>query len=201
MKNGVCVLVALWVSLVAGCGRGGATAPARPTHTAQPTQPLELTATPGLATVGSTPACPPADGEGTIPPAVSIHSIAFVVNGVEQVVRHGHVLQALPGDEIQVREVTMCAGSFSGNGGEVCVDFAPVTQSGQEIGSEHGGTHTVRVTSGFMSISGPDHRWTIGENWDYISAVLNHWPPEGTEDLDCGSGRCERDDRMIVGFR
>jgi hypothetical protein len=115
--------------------------------------------------------------------------------------RDGDVLQAMPGDEIQVREVTVCAGSFSGNGGEACVDFAPVTQSGQEIGSEHGGTHTVPVTPGFSSLSGPDHRWTIGENWDHISAVLNHWPPEGTEDLDCGSGRCERDDRMNVGFR
>ena len=133
MKTGVCVLVALCaLSLVAGCSRGGATATAGPTHTPEPTQPLEPRVTPDLATVASTPACPPADGEGTIPPAVSIYSIAFVVNGVEQVVRDGDVLQALPGDEIQVREVTICAGSFSGNGGEAQVE---VRGEGNQVGA------------------------------------------------------------------
>jgi hypothetical protein len=137
---------------------------------------------------------------GTISPAISIYSIVFIVNGLEQVVRDGDMLQALPGEEVQVREVTICVGSFSGNGGEACVDFAPVTRGGQEIVSEHIGTHTVRVAPGFMSISGPDHGWAIGENWKHISVVLNHWPPGGTEDLGCGSGRCERDDRIIIGF-
>jgi len=202
MRNGVWVLVVVLVlSLVAGCGRSGTTTTALSPHVPQLTDALEPAATPDLATVGSVPTCPPATGEGTISPAVSIYSIVFVVNGVEQVVRDGDVLQALPGEQVQVREVTICAGSFSGNGGEACVDFAPVDQSGQEIVSEHGGTHTVWVTPGFISISGPDQGWIIGENWRHISVVLNHWPPDGTEDLGCGGGRCERDDRTVVGFR
>jgi hypothetical protein len=147
------------------------------------------------------PACPQATGEGTISPAISIYSIVFIVNGVEQMVRDGDVLQALPGEQVQVREVTVCVGAFSGNGGEACVDLAPVDQSGQEITSEHRGTHNVPVVPGFASISGPDQGWVIGENWGHIAAVLNHWPPEGTQDLGCGGGRCERDDRTIVGLR
>jgi hypothetical protein len=202
MKSRDFALVALCVlSLVAGCSRSGATATALPTHLPQPNVALEPAATSDLATVASMPACPPARGEGTISPDISIYSIVFVVNGLEQVVSDGDMLQAQPGELVQVREVTICVGSFSGNGGEACVDFAPVAQSGQEIVSEHIGTHTVRVKPGFMSISGPDNRWTIGENWKHISVVLNHWPPEGTEDLGCGSGRCERDDRIIIGFQ
>jgi len=202
MRNGVWVLMVLLVlSLVAGCNRSGTTATAPSPHMPQPTDALESAATHDLATVGSTPACPPATGEGTISPAVSIYSIVFVVNGVEQVVRDGDVLQALPGEEVQVREVTICVGVFSGNGGEACVDLAPVDQSGQEIASEHRGTHIVPVTPGFISISGPDQGWVIGKNWRHIAAVLNHWPPDGTQDPGCGGGRCERDDRTIVGFR
>jgi hypothetical protein len=202
MKNRVGILVALGVlSLAAGCGRSGATPTALPTHLPQPTDTLEPAPTPDTAAVGSTPACPPADGEGTVSPTVSIDSIVFVVNGVEQLVRDGDVLQALPGDQVQVREVTVCVGSFSGSGGEACVDLAPVTQGGQEIVSEHRGTHTVPVTPGFISISWSSRPWTVDENWKHISAVLNHWPPDGTEDLACGSGRCERDDRIAVAFR
>jgi hypothetical protein len=136
-----------------------------------------------------------------VAPDVAIHSITFVVNGLERVVDDGDMLQASPGDEVQVREVTVCAGSFSGNGGEACVDFVPVSQSGQELGSEHAGTHMVRVTTGFTTISGPSHVWIVGENWREVVAVLNHWPPEGTEDLNCGGGRCEHDDRVEVGLR
>lgn len=201
MKIGVCILGALCVlSLVAGCSRSDATATELPTHMPQPVDTLEPTATMDLATNSSTPTCPPARGEGTISPTITIYSIVFVVNGVEQIVRDGDMLQALPGELVQVREVTICVGSYSDNGGEACVDFAPVARGGQELVSEHSGTHTVRVTPGFMSISGLDHRWTIGENWKHISVVLNHWPSGGTEDLGCGSGRCERDDRIIIGF-
>ena len=196
-------VVAVWfvLSLVAACSGDGATATALPTPMPQTTSALEAASTPALATISAIPACPPAGGEGTVPPAVSISSITFVVNGLEQVVRGGDTLQALPGDQVQVREVTICVGPFPGNGGEACVDFAPTDQSGEEIVSEHRGTHMVRVTPGFISISGPSDTWTIDETWRHIWAVLNHWPPEGTEDLGCGSGRCERDDRIIVGFR
>lgn len=202
MRNGAWALVALcMLSLTAGCGRRDATVTALPTHMPQPTDSQEAAATLDSASIDPTPVCPPASGEGMIPPAVSIYSITFVVNGLEQVVRGGDALQASPGDEVQVREVTICAGPFSGNGGEACVDFAPADTSGQEIVSEHSGTHAVRVTPGFISISVPSHTWTIDEDWRHISAVLNHWPAEDTEDLDCGGGRCERDDRIIVGFR
>jgi hypothetical protein len=202
MRNGVWVLVALSVlSLAAGCGRSDETEKAPPTDIPQPIDSSESIATLDSGTIDPALICPPARGEGTISPAVSIYSITFVVNDFEQVVRDDDTLQALPGDEVQVREVTICAGSFSGNGGAVCVDFAPADQSGQEIVSEHRGSHTVPVAPGFISISGPSHTWIIGENWRHISAVLNHWPPEDTEDLDCASGHCEHDDRIIVGLR
>jgi hypothetical protein len=202
MRNGVWVLGALLVlSLAVGCGREDTTATALPTPMPPATDTPEPSATPDLATVGVTPVCPPARGEGTVPPAVSIYSIVFVVDGVEHVVRDGDLLPASPGEEVQVREVTICVGPFQGQGGEACVDFAPVDQSGQEIVSEHAGTHLVGVRPGSISISGPDHRWTIGEDWRSMSGVVNHWPPDGTEDLDCAGGHCERDDRVIVGLR
>ncbi len=202
MRSRVWVFVALsLLSLAAGCKRSDESVTAPPAYKTQTADSLESAATPDSGIIDPAPVCPSARGEGTISPAVSIYSITFVVNGLEQVVREDDSLQALPGDEVQVREVTICTGSFSGNGGEACVDFAPVDLSGQEISSEHSGTHAVQVSPGFVSISGPGHTWTISENWGHISAVLNHWPPEDTEDLGCGSGRCERDDRIIVGLR
>ena len=149
MKNEVLALVTLcMLSLFAGCSTSSAPAAAWQTDVLQPTDALETEVTPYQVTDGSVPACPPARGEGTISPAISIYSIVFVVNGVEQVARDGDMLHASPGEEVQVREVTICVGSYSGNGGEACVDFVPVTHSGQEIVSEHGGTHTVRVAPG-----------------------------------------------------
>lgn len=202
MRNGVWIMVAFSVlSLAAGCGRSDETVTAVPTRRPQPIDTLEPTTVLDSGTMDPVPVCPPAKGAGTIPPAVSIYSITFVVNGLEQAVRDEDTLEALPGDQVQVKEVTICAGPFSGRGGEACVDLAPGTQSGQEIASEHRGTHTVRVTPGFRTISGPEHGWIIGENWRGFVAVLNHWPPEDTGDLSCSSGRCERDDRIIVEFR
>lgn len=202
MKCGVSVLVAVFVLLcAAGCSRGSAAATELPTRTSQSTDPLRPTPPLDSGTSGDAPVCPPARGEGTISPAVSIYSISFLVNGLEQVVRGDDTLQALPGDEVQVGGVTICVGSYSGDGGDACVDLVPVDQSGQELVSEHTGTHTVQVTPGFTRISGPGGTWTIGENWTGIAAVLNHWPLEETEDLDCGGGRCERDDRLVVALR
>ena len=192
----------LVLSLVAGCSRGGAGSTAAPTHMPQPTDTPVPAATPEEMASGAEPACPPASEEGTVSPAVSIYSITFVVNGFEQVLRGGDSLQAVPGDQVQVREVNICAQPFSGNGGEVCVDFAPLDQNGEEILSDNGGTHMVWVAPGFTSLSGPDHTWTIGENWQGISAVLNHWPPSrSTLDVACGGGRCESDDRVLIVFR
>ncbi len=199
MNRWVWALVAITLLfLVAGCGRGNAAATELPPHMSQPTDPVEPTSTPDSGTTGDAPVCPPARGEGTISPAVSINSISFLVNGHEQVVRGDETLNALPGDEVQVREATICVDSFSGNGGDACVDWIPIDQRGEEIVSEHRGTHMLRVTPGFTRISGPGGTWVIGENWIGIAAVVNHWPPEDTEDLSCGGGRCERDDRMIV---
>lgn len=202
MRNGVWVLVAWSVlSLATGCGRSDETVTALPTQMLQPADSPVPTATPDTMAIDPTPVCPPARGVGTVSPAVSIYSITFLVNGLEQVVHEDDMLQAAPGDEVQVRDVIICAGSFSGDGGAACVDLAPADPSGQEIMSEHKGTHLVPVTPGLMIISNLDFTWTISENWSGISAVLNHWTPENTQDLGCASGRCERDDRITVEFR
>jgi len=145
------------------------------------------------------PTCPPADGEGTVPPAVAIYSIIFVVNDVEQVVRDDDALQASSGDSVWVREVTTCVKPFEGSGGQVYVEFDPVDQNGQIIKPEVRDTQSVGVTSGFTSIPGPDYTWNIGDNWRHISVVSVHYPPGGgTQDPDCEDGACEVDDRVIV---
>jgi hypothetical protein len=136
-----------------------------------------------------------------VPPAVSIESITFVVNSMERAVRAGDTLQAAPGDRVQVMTVTICVGPFSGNPGEACVDFAPADASGQEVASEHRGTHLVALTTGLISIPGPEHVWSIGPGWSQFCAVVNHWPPGSTRDAGCASGGCERDDRVVVELR
>jgi hypothetical protein len=201
-RSKVWVLVTLSVlSLAAGCGRSDEITTAPPAPMPQPAVSPEPTATLDSGTTGPAPVCPPARGEGTVSPAVSIYSITFVVNGLEQVVRAGDTLQAVAGDDLEVREISICADAFSGNGGEVCVDFAPVDPGGQEMMSEHGGTHMVRMMPGFVTLPGPGQPWTVGENWRSISAVLNHWPPGETADVGCGNRRCEHDDQIIIGLR
>jgi len=165
------------------------------------TDTLEPAAPPGSASTDSAPTCPAPDGPGTVSPAVSVYSMVFEVNGVERIVREGDRLQARPGDELQVRQVTVCVASFSGNGGEACVDLTPVLEGGREVTSQHRGTHLVRVIPGLISIPWSEPGWTIGDDWSFVSAVVNHWPPQGTEDGDCANGRCERDDRMVIGLR
>lgn len=202
MERWVWALAAiLLLSSVVGCGRGNEATTELPPHRSQPTGPVEPTSGPNLGTTGDASVCPPNRGEGTISPAVSIDSISFLVNGLEQVVRGDEALNAQPGDAVQVREATICVGPFSGNGGDACVDWVPIDQRGEEIVSEHRGTHMVPLTPGSIRISGPGGTWVIGENWISIAAVVNHWPPENTEDLNCGGGRCERDDRIVVVLR
>jgi hypothetical protein len=201
-RTRVWVLVASFVlALTAGCSRSDETGIALPTDVPQPPASPAPTATPDSEAHDAAPVCPPARGDGTISPAISIYSITFVVNGLDQEVRPGDALQALPGDELEVREITLCTGAFSRDGGEVCVDFAPGDPSGGEITSEHAGTHMVRVSPGFMTMAGPSHTWTVGEDWGHIAAVVNHWPPEDTEDVSCGNRRCEHDDRIIIELR
>jgi hypothetical protein len=183
------------LSLLTGCDESGATPTASPAHTPHPTD----TPTPTAAT--ATPPCTPANAGGTVPPAIAICSVSFLVNGVEQVVRDGEALQASRGDEVQIGEATICVGPFSGSGGEACVDFVPMDPSGQEIASERSGTHNIKVSPGCRSIPGPGGRWIIGEDWAYVAAVLNHWPPSRTEDAGCGGGLCERDDRITVSVQ
>jgi hypothetical protein len=195
------VLVTLLaLSLAAGCGRSGEIDSALPTQTIKPADSPEPTATPDIGNVDPAPVCPTTRGVGTVSPAVSIYSITFLVNGIEQIVLENNMLQAVPGDEVQIREVIICGSPFSGNSGQACVDFAPTDESGQEIRSEHKGTDTVLVTSGQISISGLNFTWTVGENWSGFYAVLNHWPPVETQDLGCANGLCERDDWIIVEF-
>ena len=202
MRNKLWVLLVLFaLSLAAGCSRSDESATALPDQVPQLTHTVEPIETPDSEVIDPMPVCPPANGQGTISPDITIHSITFVVNGVEQVLRNGDTLDARVGDQLEVREVVICAGSFSGNGGEACVDFAPIDQSGQEIMSEHAGTHIVQVTSGFISIPGPSHIWTLAESWGQITAVLNHWAQGGTEDIECANGRCEHDDWAIITLR
>ncbi len=196
MRGTVWVLVALSaILLAAACGTSDGTVATLPTRLPEPASALES------GTTGSTPVCPAASGAGTVSPAVSIYSTTFMVNGVEQVVRRGDRLQAMPGDEVWVKEATICTLPFSGNGGEACVDFVPVDRSGEEIVSKHSGSHVVQVTAGFVSIPGPGDTWTIDESWDHIAAVVNHWPPEDTEDPGCADRQCEHDDRIVVELR
>jgi hypothetical protein len=187
-----------------------------PTSTAIPTNTPILTPTPTAIptntpsptpTLTPTPTCPLADAEGTIPPAVAISSITFIVNGVEQVVDDSGSLQASPGDQVRVREVTICpVDPFEGSGGQVYVEFDPVDQNGQVIASEVKGSRAVGVTPGFTSILGPDYTWTIGDNWRQISVSSVHYPapPQTTENSTCEPETpniCEIDDRIIVKWR
>lgn len=204
MRSKIGVLVVLFVLLplfAMGCSRSDETVTTSPTQVPQLADTLEPTETLELESIDSTPVCPPAEGEGMISPAISIYSITFDVNGAEQVVYDGDTLEAMVGDEIEIREAVICAGSFSGSGGEACVDLAPVDQSGQEIMSEHAGTHMVPVITGFTTIPGPSYTWTLAESWVRISAVLNHWTREETEDVECANRRCEHDDWAIIELR
>ena len=153
-------------------------------------------------TVVSAQACPPARGVGTISPAISISSMTFVVNGVERTVRGDDTLQASPGDTVRLREVTICVECFSGDGGNYCVDISPMDRNGEAIFSEHKGTHMMRgVPCCVDIISDLDYTWTVGEGWKSLTAVVNHWTPGKTKDLECADGLCERDDRVIIEFR
>jgi hypothetical protein len=124
----------------------------------------------------------------------------FFVNGSEVVVRDGDGLRVQPGDLVRVDDVTICVGAFSGNGGKACVDIAPVSADGQDVTSQHQGSHLFDPTPGLMSISGLDFGWVIEEGWGSLSAVLNHWAPTITEDTACADGLCESDDWMIIEF-
>lgn len=204
MRSKIWILLALFVPLLllaAGFDTGDETATTPLTQVSKSADTLEPTETLVSERTDSTPVCPPADGEGMISPAISIYSITFVVNGAEQVVHEGDTLEAIVGDKIEIKEAVICAGSFSGGGGEACVDLAPLDRSGQKIMSEHAGTHMVPVITGFTTIPGPDHTWTLDESWVRISAVLNHWTLEETEDIDCANRRCEHDDWAIIELR
>lgn len=150
--------------------------------------------------VDEVPTCPPPDGIGTVSPDISIASLTITVNDVTQLVRDGDSLQATPGDELRVDDVTICVGSFSGDGGVACVDIVPTTTDGLEVSSKHQGSHMFALSAGVMTISNLDLGWTVGENWEGLSVVLNHWAPTSTEDLGCSSGACERDDWMKIAF-
>jgi hypothetical protein len=127
--------------------------------------------------------------------------MTFVVNGLERTVRGDDTLRASPGDTVQLREVVICTEPFPGDGGNFCVDISPTDQSGEAIFSEHKGTHMMPVAPGVTTISGLDYTWTVGEDWKNLTAVVNHWTPGKTKDLECANGLCERDDRIIVEVR
>jgi hypothetical protein len=196
------VLVVLFpLSLAVSCSRSDERVTAIPDLVTQPTYLAEPIQTTDSENIDRPPVCPPANGRGTISPDITIYTITFLVNGVEQVLLNGDTLDAMVGDEIEVKEVVICTESFSGYGGEACVDFTPIDKSRQEVQSEHAGTHMVQVISGFISIPGPIHSWARAENWDRISAVLNHWTQEDTEDTECADRSCEQDDWATIILR
>lgn len=172
------------VVLLSGCAGGSA---------------VSTTTTTAPVTTATIPTsdCPPADGVGSVPPAVSIYSVTFLVNGREQVIRDGQTLEAMPGDEVLIREAKICAPPVGGGRGDVCVDIAPLDRDGEEIRAEAGGTHLQPAPSGFVAVLGPPTVWTIGEDWQGFTVVLNHWVT-GATDVGCAGGRCERDDYMTI---
>ena len=140
-------------------------------------------------------------GEGTVAPAITIHSITFLVDEEELTLSDGDVLPAPPGSEVSVVEVEIFVGAFVANGGEACVDFAPIRDSGEEVSAEHAGTHMVPLTPGLITVPGPDRSWSIDGSWVGIAAVVNHWPGVKTEDHECAEGQCERDHRLLLPLR
>ncbi|MGD2105385.1 MAG: hypothetical protein PVJ55_09795 [Anaerolineae bacterium] len=195
------VLAALCLLAIAASCRGGEQARTAPRIERPEASDSTSTGITSNSEAGEdTSVCPRARENGTISPALSIYSLTFIVNGVEQEVQAGGVLRARPGDVVRVQEATICAASFTGSVGEACVDLAPVDKRGGVVTSEHIGTHLVPVRPGFVRISGPSETWAVAQSWRGISVVLNHWPAQVTEDLDCARGRCERDDRVTIEF-
>lgn len=179
------VAILVLVVLTVGCGGGNAASTS-----------TTVTATTAWTTA-PTSGCPAADGVGSVPPAVSIYAITFLVNGREEVIKDGETLQASSGDEVLVAEVEICANEVGGGRGQVCVDIAPLGRDGEEIRSQAGGTHLQPVPSGFATVLGPPTLWTIGEGWQGFTVVVNHWVEGGT-DAGCAEGGCERDDYMQI---
>ncbi len=180
--------------------------PSTSTSTPEP-QPDPLTpdstalAKPTDSSLSPTPTCPPADAEGTVSPVITLLSVTFEVNGAEQVVDDFGVLQAAVGDQVSVKDVTICIDPFEGNGGQIYVEFDPVDTNGEIIGFEVKGTRAIPATPGSRSITGKDYTWTIGDNWRHFSVNTIHYPTGGgTKNLYCENGACEVDDRMIISI-
>jgi hypothetical protein len=159
--------------------------------------PTPTTAAPETTATIPTSDCPPADGVGSASPAVSIYSLTFTVDGEEQVIRDGRILQAVAGDEVLVTEAEICVQPGDRGGGQVCVDVAPLDGDGEEIRTQAGGSHMQPAPSGFATVPGPSTVWTLGEDWQGFVVVLNHWVT-GSSDLDCAEGKCERDDHLVI---
>jgi hypothetical protein len=200
MKNLVSFAFAVLLAVLAvSCspGRNGATDSAL-----SASQPADAQV-PLLGTSIATPAsaCSPAPGEGTVAPAITVHSITFLVDDAELTLSDGDVLPAPPGSEVRVVEVKICVEAFAANGGEACVDFAPTRESGEEVSAVHAGTHLVPLSPGLITVPGPDHSWSIDESWVGIAAIVNHWPGVETEDHECAEGQCERDHQLVLPLR
>lgn len=190
----------LLLALAAACTAGGASTPPEHDVGPAPAGPSELRSTPKVASPEPAPRCRPPDGSGTVSPNLSITSITFMVNGVEQVIAPGGAVAASPGDRVRLAGATLCSEPYSGDPGAACVDVAPLDEDGEEVQAEHLGTHMVPVSPGSIHLRGPAGGWTVEEGWTGFSVVLNHWPPVNTRDQACAASGCERDDQVMIAI-
>jgi hypothetical protein len=197
-RNMILVIIAVLV-LTTGCNASNVALTQMPNQQQDNITSI-ITAIPEASPADSI-SCPPTNGVGTIAPAISIYSITFLLNGHQHTLQANEVLPAVPGDEVRIRDVTICVGSFQGYSGQACVDFAPENKNGREVISEHNGTHLVQVEPGLILITDLNFTWTVEEEWRGIIAVVNHWAAEATQDSNCANGSCERDDQIFIGFR
>jgi hypothetical protein len=201
MKNLISfTLAVLLAALAVSCSPGGSGVTASALSASQQADAQQVPLL-GTNTAAPASACSPTPGEGTVAPAISIHSITFLVDDVELTLSDEDMLPATAGSEVKVVKVKICVGAFKANGGEACVDFAPIRESGEEVSAEHAGTHMVPLAPGLITLPGPDRSWSIDESWVGIAAVVNHWLGVKTEDHECAEGQCERDHQLVLPLR
>jgi len=144
------------------------------------------------------PACPPAGPGGTKAPDITLHSITFVVDGVDQIIDDTHhALQLSKNSKMTIKEAVICVPPFENAGGRFSVEFEPYDPNHRLIDPQSSSPQD--TVSGFTTIPGPNHTWTIAD-WQKISVLSYHFPPGGTQNANCQNSTCEIDDRLKVNL-